>query len=121
MIKSLFRIILYVQDMDLMVRFYRDIIGLAVQSPAGLSDYSNEYWVAFETGGCILVLHGGGKKRLAQDTPKLNFLVDDIEATRQTLMDHGVAMGELFSPVPGTRVSNGVDPEGFPFSLDWHE
>ena len=121
MIKSLFRIILYVQDMDLMVRFYRDIIGLTVQSPVGLSDYSNEYWVEFETGGCSLVLHGGGKKRLAQDTPKLNFLVDDIESMRQSLIDKGVKMGEIFSPVAGSKVSNGVDPEGFPFSLDWHE
>lgn len=87
MIKSLFQIILYVQNMDLMVRFYRDIIGLTVQSPAGLSDYSNEY----------------------------------VESMRQSLIDKGVKMGEIFSPVPGSKVSNGVDPEGFPFSLDWHE
>jgi len=121
MIQSLFRVILYVQDMDKMVKFYRDVMGLTVKNPATDDDYTNAFWVEFETGGCVLVLHGGGEKRLGQDTPKLNFLVDDIEATRDHLIKQGVAMDEIFSPVPGSKVSNGHDPEGFPFSIDWHE
>lgn len=121
MIKSLFRIILYVENMDKMVRFYRDTIGLTLKNPAADDDYANAFWVEFATGGCILVLHGGGKSRLGEDTPKLNFLVDDIEATRQHLIDMGLDMSDIFSPAPGVKVSNGVDPEGFPFSLDWHE
>lgn len=121
MIQSLFRIILYVENMDTMVRFYRDTIGLVIKHPKENNNYIDEFWVEFETGGCILVLHGGGKGRLDKDTPKLNFLVDDIEATRQALIGKGVPMEEIFSPIPGVKVSNGIDPEGFPFSLDWHE
>lgn len=120
MIQSLFRIILYVEDMDKMVRFYRDVMGLTVKNPLADDAYADAFWVEFETGGCVLVLHGGGKGRLDKDTPKLNFLVDDIEATRNHLVKSEVAMGEIFSPVPGSKVCNGVDPEGFPFSLDWH-
>lgn len=120
MIHSLFRIILYVQDMDKMVRFYRDIIGFTVKHPTPDDNYKDAFWVEFDTGGCILVLHGGGEKRLGADTPKLNFLVDDIDAVRTHLIQQGVEMGEIFSPVPTSKVCNGVDPEGFPFSLDWH-
>ena len=93
MIKSLFRIILYVQDMDVMVRFYRDVMGLSLKYPKVDDDYEGEFWVEFDIDGCTLVLHGGGQQRLDKDTPKLNFLVDDIEATRQALIDKGISYG----------------------------
>ena len=121
MIKSLFRIILYVDNMETMVQFYRDVMGLTVKNPLEDDKYKDAFWVEFETGGCVLVLHGGGKGRLDKDTPKMNFLVDDIEAMRAHLIQNEVNMGEIFSPVPGSKVCNGTDPEGFPFSLDWHE
>ncbi len=119
MIQSLFRIILYVEDMDKMVTFYRDVMGLTVKNPSP-SGYKDAFWVEFETGGCILVLHGGGKGRLDKDTPKMSFLVDDIESARNFLISKDVYMDEIFSPVSGSKVCNGLDPEGFPFSLDWH-
>ncbi|NWF68984.1 MAG: hypothetical protein HXY40_07855 [Chloroflexi bacterium] len=106
--------------MDAQVRFYRDTLGLALKFPQGLADYSGEFWVEFDTGGCSLVLHGGGHKRLGADTPKLAFAVDNIDAMRDLLQRRGVHMGEIRTPVPGTRVCDGVDPEGHPFSIDWH-
>lgn len=121
MINSLFRVILYTQDMDAQVRFYRDMLGLTVRFPADLDDYSDQFWVEFETGGCTLVLHGGGEKRLGQDAPTLSFQVDDASTARQTLLAKGVKVGEVRSPVPGAYVVDGFDPEGNRFSLDAHD
>jgi predicted enzyme related to lactoylglutathione lyase len=121
MINSLFRVILYVQDMDAQVKFYRDMLGLTVRFPADLDDYSDQFWVEFETGGCTLVLHGGGEKRLGQDAPTLSFQVDDASTARQTLLAKGVKVGEVRSPVPGAYVVDGFDPEGNRFSLDAHD
>jgi catechol 2,3-dioxygenase-like lactoylglutathione lyase family enzyme len=120
MIRNLARTILFVQDMDAQVRFYRDVLGLTVKAPQGLADYRDEFWVELDTGQCTLTLHGGGQKRLGDDAPKLAFEVDDVEAARQHLLKHGVRVGEIRSPAPGVRVCDGFDPEGTPFSLDWH-
>jgi catechol 2,3-dioxygenase-like lactoylglutathione lyase family enzyme len=118
---GLLHVIIYVQDMDAQVRFYRDMLGLDITFPQGLSSYKDEFWVEFETGTCSLVLHGGGQKRLGQGTPKLAFTVTDIDAARALLLERGVKMGDIRSPAPGVRVADGFDPEGSPFSIDWHE
>jgi predicted enzyme related to lactoylglutathione lyase len=118
---GLIKAILYVKDMDAQVRFYRDVLGLSIKFPQGLSDYSNEFWVELDTGQCSLILHGGGQGRLGGDTPKHAFAVDDIEAMRDVLLQRGAKLGEIRSPAPGVRVCDGVDPEGNPFSIDWHE
>ena len=59
-IGPMIEVIVYVEDMDAQVRFYRDILGLSISYPKGLIDYSNQMWVTFETGACELALHGGG-------------------------------------------------------------
>jgi len=110
--------ILYAQDMNAQVRFYRDTLGLAVKSPAGLDDYANEFWVELDTGPCTLVLHGGGQRRLGADSPKFVFHVDDISAARATFVGRGVQLGEIRSPAPGVLVCDGADPEGNRFSLE---
>jgi predicted enzyme related to lactoylglutathione lyase len=113
--------ILYVADMPAQVTFYRDRLGLAIKHPAGLADYSTAYWVELETGGCTLVLHGGGQKRLGADTPKIVFSVTDVPAAREALLERGVALGEVRSPAPGVWVADGKDPEGNPFSIESKE
>ncbi|MFN8372913.1 MAG: VOC family protein [Anaerolineae bacterium] len=119
-LQGLIKAILYVQDMDTQVRFYRDVLGLPIKFPQGLADYSSEFWVELDTGQCSLVLHGGGQQRLGADTPKHAFGVDDLDAMRELLLQRGAKMGEIRSPAPGVRVCDGVDPEGNPFSIDWH-
>lgn len=121
MIQGLLHAILYVQDMDAQVRFYRDVLGLPIRFPQALDSYQHEFWVEFETGSCSLVLHGGGQKRLGVDSAKIAFQVTDIEATRATLLERGVKIGDVRSPAPGVKVADGFDPEGNPFSIDWHE
>src|SRR5262245_3977268 len=120
-VTGLLHVILYVQDMDAQVRFYRDVLELPIRFPQGLENYQNEFWVEFETGVCSLVLHGGGQKRLGQDSPKVSFSVSDIELSRAALLQRGIKIGDVRSPAPGVQVADGFDPEGNPFSIDQHE
>lgn len=73
LIGSLCEIILYASDMNAQVAFYRDALGLSVSYPAGLDDYSDQFWVTFETGSCVLALHGGGEKDFGKSAPKFVF------------------------------------------------
>ena len=120
MITGLIEVILYVEDMNAQVVFYRDKLGLPVEYPAGLAEYGSEFWVLFNAGGCKLALHGGGAKRLGVDTPKIVFGVDNIELTRQEFTSRNVELSEVRSPAPGISVCDGVDPEGNPFSIEQH-
>lgn len=121
MIGELMEVILYVQDMDKQVRFYRDTLGFRVNYPAGLADYSGEFWVTMQTGACLLALHAGGQGRLGADAPKLVFRVQDVPAARQMLMDKGVTVGETRSAAPSVWVADAGDPEGNAFSIESHE
>lgn len=44
------QMILFVQEMESEVRFYRDVMGFRVLYPAGLDDFSQEMWVELEVG-----------------------------------------------------------------------
>lgn len=118
---GLLEVILYVQEMQKQVTFYRDTLELPILYPDGLADYTNEMWVVLDTGACKLALHGGGQQRLGQDTPMIVFGVADIQAARTTLLARGVNLQEIFSAAPGVWVCHGVDPEGNPISLEAHE
>lgn len=120
-IGEIMEVILYVEDMNRQVSFYRDKFGFEIRNPAGLDDYSNELWVELDTGGCSLALHAGGKRRFGADAPKFVFRVDDILAARQVLIDQEVEMGEIRSAAPGIWVCDGVDPEGNKFSIESHD
>ena len=118
---ELAEVILYVQDMKTQVSFYRDKLGLTVKAPQGLKDFNEVFWVEMDTGLCTLALHGGGKRRLGEDAPKLVFRVKDIQAMRNEFSKKGVPLGEIRSPVPEVYVCDGVDPEGNKFSLETRE
>jgi predicted enzyme related to lactoylglutathione lyase len=117
-IGDVIEIILYVKDMDSQVGFYRDVLGLEIITPKGLETYTDQMWVTFDTGPCILALHGGGEGNFGKDAPKFVFEVNDVELTRSQLIERGVAMGEIRSPSPGVMVSDGEDPEGNWFSIE---
>lgn len=118
---GLIEVILYVKDMRQQVAFYRDTLELPLLFPTGLADYTNAMWVVFDTGACKLALHGGGQRRLGQDSPMIVFGVEDIQTARATLLARGVHLQEIFSAAPGVRVCHGYDPEGNPISLETHE
>ncbi len=115
---SLNEVILYVKDMNAQVKFYRDSLGLTISYPAGLDNYSDQFWVTFETGTCTLALHGGGEKRLGEDAPKFVFEVSDIAATREQCRLLDIPRSGIRSPAPGVEVIDCQDPEGNVFSLE---
>lgn len=114
---GLTKTIIYVQDMNKQVNFYRNILDLTVKSPANLNDYSNQIWVELATGECTLVLHHIGEKKYGEDRAKLAFSVNDIEVAYKTLTERGVELGEIRSPSKDLKVASGFDPEGNPFAI----
>lgn len=118
---GLIEVVLYVKNMPAQVAFYRNVFGLQVTYPAGQSDYSQEAWVTFDTGGCTLALHSGGQARVGEDAPRIVFTVDDIQAAREHLFIHRVKVSEVRSAAPGILVFDGRDPEGNPFSFESRE
>ncbi|SFI08458.1 VOC family protein [Planctomicrobium piriforme] len=114
----LHELILYVSDMPRQVAFYRDLLGLRLLEPLDITDFSGQYWVVFDAGGCFLALHGGGNCEFGEDAPKFVFLVADIEAERRRLSALGVPVSEIRSPATGVLVCDARDPEGNSFSLE---
>lgn len=109
-------VILYVQNMKREVWFYRDVLGLSIRYPQGLSDYAEEMWGEFETGDCTLALHGG-----AQDQPQtlheIVFLVSDVAEARQAIIDAGITIGEVRPLEDGAPIAEGIDPAGHRFAI----
>jgi len=60
-------------------------------------------------------LHGGGGKP-APRSPKLQFDVKDVAATREALIARGAKMGKV-SSTDGLDLCGGKDPDGNPFGL----
>jgi predicted enzyme related to lactoylglutathione lyase len=117
-ITHLKEVILYVENMNSQVLFYKDKIGLEIDYPEDTSNLENETWVVFRTGECKLALRSGGKRRIGEDAPKIVFDVEDLPRVREELIGRGVPLDEVWSPAPGILVSDGVDPEGNHFSIE---
>lgn len=110
------QVILYVQDMDREVRFYRDILGFSIRYPKDKANYANEMWVELETGSTTLALHGG-EDEPPDDKHELIFGVDDIETARQALLNAGIPMSEIHTLEDGAPIASGFDPAGHGFSI----
>jgi len=115
---ELIEVILYVQDMNRQVSFYRDILGFAVKQPVGVKDFRDFYSVELDTGSCVLILHAGRKSAPGEDSPKLVFRVKNIYGTRYDLIEQDVAMTEIHSSAAGIQQCDGKDPEGNAFVIE---
>ena len=104
--------------MGAQVEFYRDVLGLEIGYPRTQTDYTNEHWITFETGACVLALHGGSSKNQGPDAAKFVFGSTDIDRAQRCLKRHGVKVSEIREPAPGVRVFDGWDPEGNVFSIE---
>ncbi len=118
---SLNRIILYVQDVGRLTRFYRDILGLPI-----VQEIEDE-WTVFRPGPCELALHRVGRAyRVAdasswkvQTNVKFVLVVTrEISELRAELVAKGVPMREIksYPGFPGP-LCDGEDPEGNVFQL----
>jgi predicted enzyme related to lactoylglutathione lyase len=119
--KGLVEVILYVQDMQAQVKFYRDIIGLDITHPQGVTDYSGEQWVTFDTGACTLALHAGRKGEPGAGAPTIVFEVDDIQAAYDHFRSHGGKLGDIRVAAPGVHVFDAIDREGNAIAFESHE
>ena len=109
-------IILYVQDMQGEVRFYRDVLGLNLKYPQGLEDFAEAMWVEFDLGTATLALHGGADE--APDTlHDLVFYVPDVAQARQQIIAAGINMAEIRELEDGAPIAEGEDPAGHRFSI----
>jgi len=118
---SLDRIILYVQDVDRLTTFYKEIFALPI-----IEEIKGE-WVVFRAGGCELALHRVGKPYRVPDASswkvetnaKLVLSVTrDLNEMRAELIRKGVPMGNI-KTYPGLTgpLCDGTDPEGNVFQL----
>ena len=109
-------IILYVQDMNSEVRFYRDVLGLSIKYPKGLEDYTDQMWVEFDLGETTLALHGG-----ADETPntlhELVFRVENVARAREMIIAAGIKMSDIRELEDGSPIAAGRDPAGHRFSI----
>ncbi len=112
---------MYVQDVGLLTRFYRDILGLPVVQEIG------DEWVVFRPDFCELALHRVGRPYRVVDAGswkvetnvKLVLVVTrEIAELRAELIWKGVPMREvkLYPGFPGP-LCDGEDPEGSIFQL----
>lgn len=102
------RVILFTSNMDQMVAFYRDVLGFKLKT-------NDKGWKTFDAGSCEIALHSGGRKP-APRSPKIQFDVRDVAATREALIARGAKMGKVSSK-DGLDLCGGKDPDGNPFGL----
>ncbi|MEZ5830815.1 MAG: VOC family protein [Dongiaceae bacterium] len=75
------RVILFTANMDQMAAFYRDVLGFALKA-------DDRGWKTLDAGSCEIALHSGGRKP-GPRSPKLQFDVKDVAATRDWLIARG--------------------------------
>jgi catechol 2,3-dioxygenase-like lactoylglutathione lyase family enzyme len=109
---SVRRIILFVQDVQVMGAFYRDALGLKLKP----SPDDPKAWLEFEAGACSIALHDGGVPNTSRRAPKIGFYVSDVSAARAILVSRGVKMGRVQSG-DFHQFCDGKDPEGNAFSV----
>src|SRR5262249_20258072 len=121
MYASLDRIILYVQDVERLASFYKDIFQLPV-----VEEVKGE-WVVLRAGACELALHRVGKPYRVDDTASWKVetnvklvlsVARDLNEMRAELLRRGVPMGNI-KAYPGLTgpLCDGTDPEGNVFQL----
>jgi catechol 2,3-dioxygenase-like lactoylglutathione lyase family enzyme len=102
------RIILFTAQMNVMSRFYGEVLGLEQVS-------KEKGWQEFAAGGANIALHSGppspGKKG-----PKIVFYAKDVAALRETLVARGANFGKVRQGEM-LRLCDGKDPDGNPIQL----
>jgi len=108
---------LTVENMEAMVCFYRDIIGLRVRFPQNVRSYRGEPCVHFWAGACMLALRTGNKQPSGRSAGRIVFSVRDIEHAHNYLLSRDIRMGDVHISSSGEYLCDGLDPEGNSFSL----
>ena len=102
---ELVEVVVYTRDMTRATAFYRDTLGLE-------PTFESPHWTTFRTGACTLALHAGS------EAPDPTFLVDDLDAVRESLAAGGVDVTVIREPAAGLRVFDMRDPDGNRVSIE---
>jgi lactoylglutathione lyase len=114
-------IMVNVADMSRSVKFYRDILGLALK-------FESPGWSEFQTGATTLALHhsrarGSGETQAPPEpvagTSSIGFSVEDLEATHRELAARGArfVLAPTVQANEGIRLAVCVDPDGLAISF----
>lgn len=97
--------LLYVQDMPRAVRFYRDVLGLAMRM-------ESQHWSEVALGDAIIGLHGGGDGKRTETM--LSFQVADIASALEEVRRGGGAVIDPPVARPGEpiQLARFADTEG---------
>lgn len=114
-------VVLYVQNIDRLREFYRDVLGLEIVED------DKSVWVLLKAGSGYVGLHKIGDQYLNKieegyqfdNNTKIVFTIDDdINMVRQQLSDIGVSMREIKNyDNYDYLLCDGQDPEGNVFQL----
>ena len=104
------KFMIWAQDMDRAVAFYRDVLGLDVS-------FQDPHWSELRHGDAVVALHGGGTGDL--QITGLSFEVDDVEAAVRAVAEAGgtVRKSPEHRPNEPIILAEVVDPEGNGFML----
>lgn len=102
------RVILFTGQMDVMSRFYGEVLGLKLVT-------NEKGWREFEAGGARIALHSGPSSP-GRKGPKIAFHAKDVASLREKLVARGanfgkVRQGEMLC------LCDGKDPDGNPIQL----
>ena len=124
--RSLAEVVLFVDDMERALAFYRDTLGLNLFSPPELP---GKFLQVGDQGGAsgstgvpqqiVLVPRPGGKQRAGVDRSErvlhhigLEVAIDDYEAVRRKLQDHGYEIRSGEHPFMSVEAFYVEDPDG---------
>ena len=109
---SVATVVIYAKDLERMVRFYRDVLGLKVEQ-------QTEHYVELRAGGgADIALHAGREGDFRNDRHWfIEFRVEDIEGAMQELHARGVEVGEIAERWWG-KMAGFEDPEGNRLELE---
>jgi predicted enzyme related to lactoylglutathione lyase len=109
-----------VKDVDASYRFYKDLIGLAIDAPAG-DGPSDERHVHAQFGSrddessFMLTIQAAGRD--APAPARIGFRVDDVDAMHERLTRAGTPVQRAVEDKPWGRSAVYLDPDGNVVSL----
>jgi len=102
-------VMVFVDDMDAGVSFYRDTLGLPLR-------FASPGWSEFDTGSTTLALHPSSKENPA-GMIRLGFQTSDMAACRTRLAERGVTLTREPVQEHGMLLAEFTGPAGMRYSL----
>lgn len=105
---NLARIILFTRQIDVMSKFYGEVLGLRQVA-------EEKGWREFAAGSVTIALHSGAASP-GRNGPKIVFHTKHVARTRGRLLARGAKFGKI-RDAGKFRLCNGKDPDGNPVQL----